>query len=264
MPRVHLSKTAGARRGMTYVGVSQRTNSEDLERRQKRARRQKRTLVREANLLASSEDWRAAGEQFGSLHRRWKAAGSAGQPHEEKLWKKFRAAVDQFHQRRTKHFAELERLAKARAGEKEQLIERAQQLSSITDYGVAKGQFADLMERWRETGHAGGHESDLWERFVAARQAMYDATAQDRSSLQSDYVQRVAMRIQRHREVIGKLRSMRRELTLRRHDVTPGWVGSQMIEELDERIAGIEQSIAERETWLEQDTHKLNDAQARR
>jgi hypothetical protein len=103
----------------------------------------------------------------------------------------------------------------------------------------------------------------MWERFTAARQAMYDATAQDRRSLQSEYVQRVADRIQRHREVLGKARSLRRELTMRRQHVIPGWVGIEMVEEFDERIADIEESMTLREQWLEQDMRKLDEAQTR-
>jgi hypothetical protein len=116
MPKVHLNRTAGARRGITYVGISQRSTSDTDERREKRARRQKKTIVRDAKLLARSDDWREAGEQFAVLHRRWKAAGSAGRAYDEKLWKSFRAAADQFHERRRKHFAELARIAQTRSG----------------------------------------------------------------------------------------------------------------------------------------------------
>ena len=62
-------------------------------------------------------------------------------------------------------------------------------------------------------------------RFVNARQAMYAATEEDRLSRHSEYIQRVLARIQRHREVIGKLRALRRELMLRRRKIMPGWVG---------------------------------------
>jgi Domain of Unknown Function (DUF349) len=261
MPHLHLNRTAGARRGMTYVGVSERSFSDNHEHREKRARRQKKTLVGAAKLLAQSEDWRDAGEQFAILHRRWKAAGSAGRAYDEKLWTSFKAAADEFHKRRAKHFAELARIAKARATAKQKLIAEAEQLSTITDYRTAQGHFSDLMTRWRETGHAGNHEEDLWERFTAARQAMYDATGQDRLALQSEYAQRVATRVQRHREVIGKLRALRRELTLRRQKVMPGWVGMEMVEEFDERIAGIDEHLAERERWLSEDTSRLERAQ---
>jgi hypothetical protein len=100
---------------MSYVGVSQGFAADDRERREKRARRQKQMIVRDAKLLARSEDWREAGERFAVLRRRWKAAGSAGRAHDEKLRQSFRAAADEFHERRAKHFAEVARIAKARA-----------------------------------------------------------------------------------------------------------------------------------------------------
>ena len=211
MPKVHLNRTGGARRGMTYVGISQRSISDDRERREKRALRQKKNIVRDAKLLARSEDWRAAGEQFAVLFRRWKAAGSAGRAHDDKLWKTFKAAADQFHERRAKHFAELDRIAKAKATAKQKLIAEAEKLSSISDYEIARGQLSDIMVRWRETGHAGRHENELWTQFVNARQAMYNATAEDRRGRQSEYVQRVEERIVGHREMIAKLRAQRRE-----------------------------------------------------
>jgi hypothetical protein len=113
MPHVHLNRTAGARRGIKYLGVSQRS-TDGHERAQKRARRAKKALVREAQLLAESTDWRDASEQLARLHRRWKAAGSAG-PDEQRLWKRFNTAADQFRRRRAEHFAELDRLNKSRA-----------------------------------------------------------------------------------------------------------------------------------------------------
>jgi len=105
-------------------------------------------------------------KQFAVLFRRWKAAGSAGRAYDEKLWQSFKAAADRFHERRVKHFAELARIAKAKATAKQKLIAEAEKLSSISDYEVAKGRFSDIMVRWRETGHAGRHENELWQKFV--------------------------------------------------------------------------------------------------
>jgi nitroreductase len=131
MPKVHLGRTAGARRGVTYLGVSQRSTSEGQERLQKRARRQKQAIVRDARLLASSEDWRATSERFAVLRRRWKAAGSAGREYDEKLWKIFEAAAEEFHKRRRRHFDEAARIAKARAEDRrrrrDEYVQRVEQ-----------------------------------------------------------------------------------------------------------------------------------------
>jgi Domain of Unknown Function (DUF349) len=257
MPKVRLNRTAGARRGMTYVGNSQHSIADDRERREKRALRQKKNIVRDAKRLAQSEDWRASGEELAVLFRRWKAAGSAGRAHEEKLWQSFTRAADEFHERRAKHLAEVARIAEARATAKQKLIAEAEKLSSISDYELARAQFSDIMARWREIGHAGRHENELWTQLLAARQAMYDATAEDRRDRQSEYVQRVEERIAGHREMISKLRAQRRELALRRRGLMPGWVGQEMAEELDSRAEEIDGYIIERQRWLDEDTERV-------
>jgi hypothetical protein len=262
MPRVRINRTAGARQGVSYVGVSQKSKDDGV--RSARARRAKKKLLGEARALSAEPiDWKAAGERLHRLHERWRMAGFAGEEHDQRLWKQFKKAGDHYRRLREAHYAEIKRISKANAQAKEQLIAEAESLSSVSDYTLAKQRLSDLMTRWRGAGHAGGLEDPLWEDFVAARQASYDATQEDRRSLQAAYVRRVEERIQRHREVIGKLRSLRRELTLRRGKVMPGWVGTEMIEEFDERIEGIDEALAEREEWLEQDNSKLEKARAR-
>jgi hypothetical protein len=254
-----LNRTAGARRGISYVGVSERSVEDGTERRQQRALRQKKKLIARAKLLAKTEqDYKSASRELTVLQAQWKAAGSAGRDHDAKLWARFRAPIDEFRAHRRRHFAELHRLAATAANTKQQLIAEAETLSSLTDYRQANTQFKNLMARWRETGNAGPMNTSLWERFTAARQAMYDATAEDRAALQAEYLDRVTLRIQHHREILGKSRSLRRELTMRRQHVIPGWIGMEMIEEFDERIADIDESIALREQWLEQDIQKIS------
>ena len=59
------------------------------------------------------------------------------------------------------------------------------------------------------------------------------------------------------------MRSFRRELTMRRQQVIPGWVGIEMTEEFDERIADIDESMALRKDWLDEDIRRLDQAQTR-
>src|ERR1039458_768055 len=124
---------------MTYVGISERSFSDDHERRQRRACNKKKSLIRRAKLLAKSEDWKVAGQELASLHQRWKAAGSAGREHDDKLWAAFRALTIEFHERRQRHFAELNRLAKQRASTKQQLISEAERLDIKGEVAIDAG-----------------------------------------------------------------------------------------------------------------------------
>jgi uncharacterized protein DUF349 len=262
MPNVRLSRTGGARREVTYLGISQRSSGGNTHS-PKRALRERKNLVREAKLLAGSSDWKAGGEQLIRLQQRWRALGSAGQDPKQLLWRRFKTATDEFHRRRVEHFTKVERAATISAQAKGQLIARARELGVITDYRVAKRQFDDLMRRWRAAGHAGKREEELWIALLTARQVMYNATELDRISVEAAYVRELTERIEEHRAALGKQRTLRRELTLRRQRLTTGWVGAQMAEELDERVARLDEQIGSGERRLEQDRLKLEQAKAK-
>jgi hypothetical protein len=272
MPRVRYNRTAGARRQMTYVGVSQQRPGNPLGKRpSKRARREKRALLREAHELAELRgdqvDWKAASERLRLLHRRWQAAGSAGEEQDQKWWKNFKKSSERFRRNCDEYHARLKRRMDAErkksADLKQQLLLEAQNLGTATDHRAASKQFSDLMIRWCEAGGAGNQEEQLWQSFVAARQTMYEATAEDRRSRQAEYVRAIEERIQDHRQTNGKLRALQRELLLRRRAIQPGWVGLEMIEQLDERIADIDQALEKHRQWLEQDVERLARARER-
>jgi hypothetical protein len=113
MPRVRINRTAGARQGISYVGVSQKSKDDGV--RSARARRAKRKLLREAQALSASNgpvDWNASSERLHRLQERWRLAGFAGEEHDERLWKQFKKAGDQFRRLREAHYAEVKRLSK--------------------------------------------------------------------------------------------------------------------------------------------------------
>jgi hypothetical protein len=113
MPRVRINRTAGARQGISYVGVSQKSKDDGV--RSARARRAKRKLLREAQALSASNGpagWNASSERLHRLQERWRLAGFAGEEHDERLWKQFKKAGDQFRRLREAHYAEVKRLSK--------------------------------------------------------------------------------------------------------------------------------------------------------
>lgn len=56
----------------------------------------KEALIAQAEALKDSEEWKKATDQFISLQRQWKEVGAVPRKKSEQLWKRFRAACDDF------------------------------------------------------------------------------------------------------------------------------------------------------------------------
>ena len=68
--------------------------NENLER--------KMSLIEQAEALKSSTEWKKATDQFINLQKQWKEIGAVPRKKSEQLWKRFRAACDEFFEARDK------------------------------------------------------------------------------------------------------------------------------------------------------------------
>jgi Domain of Unknown Function (DUF349) len=84
--------------------------------------------------------------------RQWKAAGPAPRGVDDQLWKRFRAAQDQFFGARDSANEELDREFASNAEKKEALLVEAEKLLPVTDVRAAREAFRDLAERWDAAG----------------------------------------------------------------------------------------------------------------
>jgi hypothetical protein len=83
---------------------------------------QKQKLIDKAIVLKSSTDWKNAGEQLIQLQKTWKSIGNAGQKNEQRLWKEFRSACDEFFAAKTAHYGELDKMNGSNLIAKQELI----------------------------------------------------------------------------------------------------------------------------------------------
>jgi hypothetical protein len=134
----------------------------------------KEKLVIEAEELAQSSQWKAAGDRLRSIVDEWKAIRGVDRKTDEALWKRFAAARDAFAQRRGAHFASLDQqrsLAKAR---KEALVTEAESLSDSADWGPTASRLKQLMTEWKAAGRASKDAEDqLWTKFRAAQDRFF-------------------------------------------------------------------------------------------
>jgi len=112
----------------------------------------KERLVKEAEAIADSTDWGATSGEYRNLMRDWKAAGPAPRGIDDELWKRFRAAQDQFFSARDAANAEQDREFEANAEVKRGLLVEAEALLPVTDLEGAKRLFRDIADKWDAAG----------------------------------------------------------------------------------------------------------------
>ncbi|MYT69354.1 MULTISPECIES: DUF349 domain-containing protein [unclassified Streptomyces] len=140
------------------------------------ARHSKEALVVEAEELAQSEQWRAAGERLRALVDTWKGLPRLDRKSDDELWHRFSHARSAFSKRRKAHFASLDAQREEARKAKEKLVAEAEALSNSQDWGATAARYRELMTDWKAAGRAQReHEDDLWNRFRGAQDVFFAA-----------------------------------------------------------------------------------------
>ena len=115
-------------------------------------------LCEEAEQLKSSTEWKKATDQFINLQKQWKEIGAVPRKKSEQLWKRFRAACDEF-------FAERDKNAKPENDFYGNLKAKQRMIEEIKAYEL-KGDDSDVVamqefqKKWQEIGFVPFKEKD--------------------------------------------------------------------------------------------------------
>ena len=82
----------------------------------------------------------------------WRTITGLDRKTDDALWKRYSAARDAFNRRRGSHFAELDRERAGAKQSKEQLCERAEALSTSTDWAGTAAVFREMLTEWKAAG----------------------------------------------------------------------------------------------------------------
>jgi hypothetical protein len=137
----------------------------------------KERIVAEAERLAAeATHWKVGGERMRQLLDDWKVAPRGDRAAEAALWKRLSAARNTFAKRRKAYFATLEEEREGIRARKEELVTRAEELSSSTDWSGTATAYRELMRSWKQSGRADrAAEDELWSRFKTAQDAFFKA-----------------------------------------------------------------------------------------
>ena len=132
----------------------------------------KTEICEAAESLMNSEEWKKATDELIALQARWKQIGAVSRRHSDAIWKRFRAACDNFFERKASHFASVD-------GEHEEnLQKKLALLAEMAEADVKAGGYEVIREfqrRWGEIGFVPIKQKDsIQKKYKAAVDELFN------------------------------------------------------------------------------------------
>ena len=112
----------------------------------------KEELCAQGEALMKSDDWKKSKDQLINLQKVWKEIGPVARKQSDAVWKRFRAACDNFFERKSKHFGEVDEKYEENLTSKLALIEKIKEfeLSDNKDENIAA--MREFSDSWNAIG----------------------------------------------------------------------------------------------------------------
>jgi len=117
-------------------------------------------LCVQAESLKDSTDWRETTRELIDMQNEWKNIGPVPRKNADKIWKRFRAACDEFFSNKQNHFSSIRDEEGSNLKKKEELIKLVEEYvfegSKADNLAILK----DFQRQWTETGHVPFRDKD--------------------------------------------------------------------------------------------------------
>lgn len=221
-------------------------------------------IVAEAERLAAQPEasirWKDTSQTFEQLFTDWQTAQRSGpqipKAQADAMWKRFRTARQSFDSARRAHFAQMDANNKDVKQRKERIIAAAEALASQGIDGIPA--YRALLDEWKAAGRASRKLDDqLWARFKAAGDVLYEAKAAEAAQTNEEYAANLTAKqalldeaapILDQREH-GAARKALTEIQLRWDEI--GRVPREALRDIESRLRKIEDHVKglEEEHW---------------
>ena len=121
---------------------------------------QKVNLCMQAEALKDSEDWKNTTDQLIALQKEWKQIGPVPAKLSNKIWKRFRAACDEFFNRKADFYANINQRQNENLEKKLNLIEKVKTYDYSDDNNKNLEVLKSFQREWMEIGHVPIKEKD--------------------------------------------------------------------------------------------------------
>ncbi|MBL4862319.1 MAG: DUF349 domain-containing protein, partial [Crocinitomicaceae bacterium] len=134
----------------------------------------KKELIDKANALKVSTDWKETSNQLIQLQKQWKQLGHAGRKHEQKLWKAFRGACDNFFTAKQDHFNAQDKAYEGNLTAKQDLLKEIEAYQLPSDKKEALNSLKEYTATFNAIGRVPMKDKDtVFKAFKAAMDKHY-------------------------------------------------------------------------------------------
>jgi hypothetical protein len=113
----------------------------------------KLNLCLQAEGLRTSNDWAATTKELINLQKEWKEIGPVPRKQSEKIWKRFRAACDEFFNSKSEVFKNIHQQEDVNLKLKQDLLANVQSFELTDDRNANIETLKDIQRQWMEIGH---------------------------------------------------------------------------------------------------------------
>lgn len=117
-------------------------------------------LCAQAEALKTSSDWRKTTQDLIRMQKEWKEIGPVPRKHANRIWKRFRAACDEFFERKSAYFSSIQKQEEENLQQKLDLIKRIQECQLSDDKNKDLQAVKEIQREWMDIGHVPIKEKD--------------------------------------------------------------------------------------------------------
>ncbi len=110
-------------------------------------------LCVQAESLKESNEWKKVTDEFIALQKRWKEIGPVPRKHSDLVWKRFRAACDNFFNKKSEHFNSIDKTQDENLRLKLEIIEKIKSFDETNNIEEGMQTLKNLQNEWLNIGH---------------------------------------------------------------------------------------------------------------
>jgi hypothetical protein len=195
------------REATSKINKKHQQHFEDLKKEQKNNLEQKRLLCEKAEDISNFEfktirEWEQKSQELIELQKVWRTIGFAPKKDNNKIYKRFRTACDQFFARKREFYTQNKEMYQNNLQLKSDLCIQAEALRDSTEWKKTTEDLIHLQEQWKLIGPVPRKHSDqVWKRFRAACDHFFNRKSEYYSSIDKTFESNLAKKEELIKEI---------------------------------------------------------------